>query len=101
MILEQDRHLLHLAALPIPAEVHARPRLEHQGHHAAHLPPVVHPAVILPPRALLGIAGEVGAADVVVMPLLRPTHPAEEALRPVRAGTVHRVGDLVVDPLDS
>ena len=89
-----------MLSLPIPAEVHARPRLERQGHHATNLPPVIIPAVILPPSAFLRIASEVSTGDVVVVPLLSPTHPGEETLSSIRAGFGRAVGELVVDRLD-
>ena len=53
----------------------------------------------LTPRALLGIAGQVGARDVVMVPRLGPAQPAKEALRAIRAGDAVAVGKLVVDPL--
>jgi hypothetical protein len=57
--------------------------------------PPTYPAAILTPRALLGVAAKVDAADVVMMALLRLAHTGEEGLRAVRA-----VGHLVVDALD-
>ena len=49
--------------------------------------------------AFLGVAGQVDACDVMVVPNFGPAQAAKEALRTVRAGTVRRVGKLVIDPL--
>ncbi len=74
--------------LRVAAEVHARLSGQGQAYHAAHLAAVVHPALILAPRAFLGAAAQIDAADVVMMALLGPAHTGEEALRAVRAGTI-------------
>ena len=86
--------------LPIAAEVHARLRGQRQPDHAAHLGAVVHPAVILAPRAFLGVAAEKDAADVVVVALLGAAHAGEEGRRAVRASTVQAVGNAVIDDFD-
>ncbi len=44
-----------------------------------HLGAIVSPAVILAPRALLSVAGQVDARDVVVMTSLGATHPARRS----------------------
>jgi hypothetical protein len=86
--------------LPIAVEVHARLSSHRQGHHAPDLGAVVRPAAIFTPRALLGVAAKIGAADMVVMTLLGSAHTREEGLRAVRAGAVNTVGDRVIDDLD-
>jgi len=53
--------------------------------------------VILAPCGFLGEPDQVRAGDVVMMADFRPAHPAKEALRIVRAGTVEAVSLLVVD----
>jgi len=50
--------------LPTPLEVHAESRLR-ERHDAAYLAVVVVSSVILPPRALLGIACQIGPSEVV------------------------------------
>lgn len=37
-----------------------------------NLPPVIHPPMVLAPGTLLGVADQIGASDVVVMPDLGP-----------------------------
>src|SRR5271157_594759 len=54
-------------------------------------------AVVLPPRHLLGVAGEVGARYVVVMAEFGAAHAAEAAFRLVGAGVIVGIFDGVID----
>ena len=56
--------------------------------------------MILTPRAFLGVAAEIDAADVVVVALLGAAHAGEEGRRAVRASTVQAVGNAVIDDFD-
>jgi len=85
--------------LPVSAEVHARPRPQRQPNHAAHLGAVAVLAMALPEGALLGVAGQIDARDVVMVPDLTPAQAAEEALRAIGAGDAVAVGKLMIDPL--
>lgn len=53
--------------LPVAAEVHARTVCQRQPNHPPHLRAVVHPPGVLAPCAFLGIPGEIGAGDVVMV----------------------------------
>ena len=52
------------AALPMPAEIHARSRRER--YDLTDLHPVGNPAMVLALNALLRVAGEVDAGEVVM-----------------------------------
>jgi hypothetical protein len=56
-------------------------------------------AMALALSALLSVAGQVNARDVVVVANLGATQAAKEALSAVRAGTIRQIGKLVIDPL--
>lgn len=57
--------------------------------------------MILTPRALLGVAGQVGAREVMVVADLAPAEAREEPLGPIRVRAVaHGVSELVIDALD-
>jgi len=85
--------------LPIPAEVHAGSRLERQLHHGPRLGAVVIPPMTLTERALLGVASQIDASDVMMMADLTPAQAAKEAFRAVRASDAVAVRELMVDPL--
>ena len=86
--------------LPIPAPVHARPGRHRQPDDRLNLPPVVHPAMILAPCRLLGIADQIGARDMVMVADLRPAEAGEELLGPIRINAPRiAVELLVIDPL--
>lgn len=85
--------------LPVPAEVHRRAVLGDQRHDAAELHAVAVPAAVFPEGGFLRVAMQVDAADVVVMPDLRPAETGEEGLRLVGARPVQGIGFLVVDPV--
>ncbi len=87
------------SSLPVTAEIHARPCLQRQPDHATNLGAVVVPAMPLTVCALLGVAGQIHARDMVMVPDLTPAQAAKEALGPVGAGDAVAVGELVVDPL--
>lgn len=56
--------------------------------------------MILAPRALLRVADQIGARNVMVMPDLSPAHAGEEAFRTVRVDAARQaVGLAVVNPL--
>ena len=83
--------------LPIPHEVGRGGLGERQGGDAAGLVPVGHAAVVLAPGRLLGVAEQVGARDVVVVPGLGAAEAGEVFLRHVRAGAGLAVGLAVID----
>lgn len=58
---------------------------------------VRHAAIVFPPRALLGVAEEVVAADMVAMADLGPAQPAKELLCRVDACALAAVRLLMVD----
>jgi len=64
-----------------------------------HLFTVADATVILSPSCFLSIAEEVRPGDVVVMPQLAAPQARVEGLRPVGAGAVEAVANLMVDPL--
>lgn len=66
------------STLPIPAEIHARPRLQRQPDNTPDLPTVVVPAMTLAVGALLRIAGQIHARDVVMVPDLSAAQPAKK-----------------------
>ncbi len=63
--------------LPVADEIRAGPLAEGKAGQTAHLVPVGHPAVILPPRGFLSVAEEVGAGDMMVVPRFGAAEAAE------------------------
>ena len=90
----------HATRCQYPQKSTEGPRRQRQSDNAPHLAPVVHPAVALLERALLRVAGQVSARDVVMVPCLGTAQAGEEAFRAVGAGDAVAVGELVVDALD-
>ena len=72
------------SALPVAAPIYAGRRLHRQPHHAAHLRAVGDPPVILAPCALLRVANEIRAGDVMMVADLAAPQAGEEFLRAVR-----------------
>jgi hypothetical protein len=85
-------------SLPIPAKIHTRLGRQRQRHRVARLIPVADPAVILAPDALLGIADQIRAADVVEMAVRAAPQSGVEGLCGVRGNPVQAVGQPMVDP---
>jgi len=85
--------------LPIPAEIDARLVRHRQGHDAVNLAAIRIAAMILAPGGFLREPREVRAGNVVVMADFAAPHPAEKALRPIRARAVQAVSLGMVDPV--
>jgi hypothetical protein len=85
--------------LPIPAEIYRGAASQRKLHHATGLLAVARPAKVFTPGNLLGIAAEIAAGDMMVMPAFTPAQAGEIEFRGVGAGAVQAIGSLVVDAL--
>ena len=98
---DQSRNMLSAfpCPLPISTPIHGRRRGHRQCRHGTDLPPVINPAMIPAPRALLPIADQVGAGDVVMVAEFRPAHAGEEPFGAVCVdASSGRIKLAVVDP---
>src|SRR5664279_948788 len=85
-------------ALPVAAEVHRWPAVHRQADNAVQLLAVADATGVFSPGGFLGVAEEISAGDVVMMPNLPAAQPREEGLCTVGAGAVEAVALLMVDP---
>ena len=85
--------------LPVPLPHPAHGRVQRRFRHLEVLRPVRHPAVVLAPRHLIRVAGQVAAGELVMGADLRAAKAAKERLRLVRASLGRAVSLAVVDPL--
>ena len=86
-----------MSALPVAAEIHRGRASHRQSHHAIHLLAVADTTQILTPGRLLGIAGQVGPGDVVMVAEFSPAQAGEVGFRAVGAGATAAVAVLVID----
>ena len=87
-------------ALPVPAEIDAGLVVHRQRHDPVNLGAVRVFAVILPPRALLREADQVGASNVMMVADLAAPHAGEERLGGIRVDielTTEAVCLLMID----
>lgn len=82
----RTRRSRRVSALPVAAEVDRRAGLRHQPDHDAELLAVTGPAVVFPERSLIGVAVQVEAREVMMVPDLPAADAREKGFRPVGAG---------------
>jgi len=90
---------LFLSALPITTEVNAGLASHRQRRHGIDLCAVVYAAMILPPRALLGVADQIQTGNMVMMSDLRTPQTREEPFRTIGVDTaLCAIKLLMIDP---
>jgi hypothetical protein len=86
--------------LPIARKINALAALHCQRRNPAHLIAIRDAPVIFPPRTFLRITEEVRTCNMVVNADLSASQAAEVLFGPIGAGSVERIGFLIVDPFD-